>query len=246
MKKEQDPFGQLTIYEEIPVQPAWTKLVQPDGRVVWSPNEPMAIEQNAILEELNHLGIEFKYATAVPGSDFVNNALHHSGNRHFFSPNQVYNILSAYTMPPEGAGLVQGGSSSPLLFNIYCLDLDHELGDFCEQRGITYTRYLDDMTFSSPDSGFDTHSRIGKGTRRSIYAIIQGHNLKLNESKTKVRDLKNGPVKVTGLQINTGGKIQMPTSYLRHKRQELMAMVTSASQRAQRAFAPNARQDNDR
>jgi hypothetical protein len=123
MKKEQDPFGQLTIYEEIPVQPAWTKLVQPDGRVVWSPNEPMAIEQNAILEELNHLGIEFKYATAVPGSDFVNNALHHSGNRHFFtldfksaysqvylpllaeklcalgfndpnsSPNQVYNIL---------------------------------------------------------------------------------------------------------------------------------------------------------
>lgn len=44
--------------------------------------------------------------------------------------------------------LDQGYPTSPTLFNLALRPLDRELREYCEPRGIIYTRYADDFTFS--------------------------------------------------------------------------------------------------
>lgn len=44
--------------------------------------------------------------------------------------------------------LPQGAPSSPAITNIIMFDFDEKIGGYCEECGISYTRYCDDMTFS--------------------------------------------------------------------------------------------------
>lgn len=225
-------------------------------RTVWAPSDAMRNEHQVLLWELQELGIEFDYATgSIKGRNILQNALRHSANRYFFQVD-IYNaygqvdigllaaklcqrgfygevedtaaMLERLCKSPGGEGLAMGGPAVPMLFNIYCLDLDKELGAYCGGQGVTYTRYLDDLTFSSPDRGFPTQDAIGKHKRRAIKEIIARHKLTLSEHKTRVRDLMDGPVKITGVQINTQGKIQLPTSYLKAARLQLRQLLAGA------------------
>lgn len=45
--------------------------------------------------------------------------------------------------------LPQGGICSPGLSNLACLELDNDLMQYCDERDIRYTRYADDLIFSS-------------------------------------------------------------------------------------------------
>ena len=47
-----------------------------------------------------------------------------------------------------GGGLATGWPLSPLLSKWYCRRLDVALGAFAKTRGVTYTRYVDDLSFS--------------------------------------------------------------------------------------------------
>ena len=44
--------------------------------------------------------------------------------------------------------LPQGAPTSPALSNIYLKEFDEEIGNYCKEKGIAYTRYSDDLTFS--------------------------------------------------------------------------------------------------
>ena len=44
--------------------------------------------------------------------------------------------------------LPQGAPTSPAITNIIMYDFDERIGAYCSERGIAYTRYCDDMTFS--------------------------------------------------------------------------------------------------
>lgn len=46
--------------------------------------------------------------------------------------------------------LPQGTSTSPHLANLAFLEIDNKLIPFCQANNLTYTRYVDDLTFSSP------------------------------------------------------------------------------------------------
>ena len=57
--------------------------------------------------------------------------------------------------------LPQGFPTSPVLSNMVCAQMDSQLAELAEQNGVTYSRYADDMTFSSdndvlhaPDGNF--------------------------------------------------------------------------------------------
>lgn len=227
--------------------------VAENPRTVWAPNDAMRNEHQVLLWELQELDIEFDHATgSIKGRNILQNALRHTANRYFFQID-IHNaygqvdigllaaklcqrgfygevvdtatVLERLCRSPGGEGLAMGGPAVPMLFNIYCLDLDEELGAYCEGRGVTYTRYLDDLTFSSPDRGFPTRDAIGKDKRRAIKEIIARHKLTLSEHKTRIRDLMDGPVKITGVQINSRGKIQLPTRYLRAARLQLRQLL---------------------
>ena len=119
-------------------------------------------------------------------------------------------FLKQYCSQNE-AGLAVGAGASQDLFNIFCeVMIDQELRVLCEKHQITYTRYLDDMTFSS-------NFPIGKRTRRAIRLIIEKSGMSVNLKKIHCYDLKKGSITINGIGVDIDGNIFTPrhfTNYL--------------------------------
>ena len=99
--------------------------------------------------------------------------------------------------------LVQGAPTSPSIANLICYGMDKKLMKYAEQHGINYSRYADDITFSSDDI-----SRLPK--MGYIKHLMEEEHFALNEDKTRL--LKNGMrQEVTGLLIN--GRVRVPRAY---------------------------------
>ena len=127
------------------------------------------------------------YATAYRcGSGAVRNAARHTGQRevlrldirHFFDSVR-YTAVKETVFPPEvfseplrilltmlcyyRDGLPQGAPTSPAIVNILLRDFDEGLGAWCRERGVTYSRYCDDLVFSGQHLDGD---RAGGESRR--------------------------------------------------------------------------------
>lgn len=91
--------------------------------------------------------------------------------------------------------LPTGAPSSPVLSNIYCHEMDLELLKFSKEFKFTYTRYADDLTFS-------TDEKINKkNVIKFITKIIERYQFKINSKKTKVFS-RSYRQEVTGLVVN--------------------------------------------
>lgn len=90
--------------------------------------------------------------------------------------------------------LPQGGITSPTLSNLACYRLDRRISGYCGTRNITYTRYADDMAFSSM-----SWERL-IGLKAMVQRIVQEEGLALNEAKTRYMGPKRRQ-KITGLVI---------------------------------------------
>ncbi|SFS79440.1 reverse transcriptase family protein [Lutibacter maritimus] len=92
--------------------------------------------------------------------------------------------------------LPMGTPTSPVLSNLYTLKLDNELLQWAKKHNTSYTRFVDDLTFSSVTTSFSPlHFK-------QINEIALRHKLNFNEEKT--RYLNSDDIKtVTGLVLNT-------------------------------------------
>lgn len=106
--------------------------------------------------------------------------------------------------------LTQGAPTSPVISNLIMRDFDNTVGNWCQQRGIAYTRYCDDMTFSG---NFDTGEVI-----RLVRDELRKMGFFLNEKKT-VRVVRGQRQSVTGIVVNDG--LSVPSAYRRQLRQEI-------------------------
>jgi hypothetical protein len=79
--------------------------------------------------------------------------------------------------------LPQGAATSPLLANLVAKPLDTDLLAFASQNGLVYTRYADDLTFSS-NSDFSRATALE--LVHEIYNVIKTHGLWPNRAKTKI------------------------------------------------------------
>ena len=89
-------------------------------------------------------------------------------------------------------------------------DFDFRVGDWCKERGITYTRYCDDMTFSSDNDLTDVYDYIKTELREEGFF--------LKAKKTKLVNSNNRQT-VTGIVVNE--KLSVPKEYIRKLEQEL-------------------------
>lgn len=92
--------------------------------------------------------------------------------------------------------LPQGACTSPALTNVLCRRLDRRLSGAAAHYGFTYTRYADDLVFSTPDSEADVGALMALARR-----ILDDENFQINEKKVAVQR-RNGRQTVTGLVIN--------------------------------------------
>lgn len=124
-----------------------------------------------------------------------------------FGSELLKNFLGAFCFAETG-GLRTGAPASPDLYNIYlAVLLDYDLSELCRKYGLTYTRYLDDITLSSK-------TVIGTRKRKAILSLIRSAGLVIHDSKTQLLDLKRGSVKITGFTLTSDRRIILPRSYL--------------------------------
>ncbi|KQW89549.1 DNA polymerase [Acinetobacter sp. Root1280] len=96
--------------------------------------------------------------------------------------------------------LPQGSPTSPMLSNLVAQNLDNALIGLASNYNLTYTRYADDLTFSTPIN-LPQNLSIGK-LQREIFYEIRRHGFKENKKKTVI--LGPGSRKIVlGLLVDT-------------------------------------------
>lgn len=93
--------------------------------------------------------------------------------------------------------LPQGAPSSPRLSNLVFKPVDEEVAAHCDSLDIAYSRYADDMAFSSDD--YDELEAVKAFVEESIGQL----GLRLNEDKTRMLTQKRAMI-VGGLRLNAG------------------------------------------
>lgn len=115
-------------------------------------------------------------------------------------------------------GLTIGSITSPLLSNVICYKLDVALFSLSHKLGVTYTRYADDLYFST------NHRGILKLIPSQVDTIIKElkypKNLKVNHNKTKHSSKKNRMM-VTGLILTNDFKVSIGHSKKREIRSKI-------------------------
>jgi RNA-directed DNA polymerase len=107
--------------------------------------------------------------------------------------------------------LPQGAPTSPVLTNIVCQRLDYLLSGLAKRFGLKYSRYADDITFSSMHSVYQSESKFLK----ELHRIVAEQNFNIKESKTRLQ--KDGYRKeVTGLLVNE--KVNVQQRYIKQLR----------------------------
>lgn len=108
--------------------------------------------------------------------------------------------------------LPQGAPTSPIITNMICQNLDRKLAGLARRFGLIYTRYADDITFSSMHNVYAAEGEFMAELKR----IIAEQNFTINEAKTRLQNTRCRR-EVTGLTISH--KINVPKKYVNDLRQ---------------------------
>ena len=221
-------------YRAIPVRKS-----NGEERHVFAISEPLRSYQytikHTILDPLDRMYTSAFAFAYKKGVSVRANAYPHIGNaymlkmdiRHFFDSirkTTVFALFKEYTPYNKAVitmltqlvcyhgHLCQGSCTSPQIANLVLSDFDKIIALFCESQHISYTRYCDDMTFSS------SHDFDAKALTQFVSSQLSRYGLSLNTSKTRYF----GPGvrhTVTGVTVNT--RTRAPREYVRKIRQEV-------------------------
>jgi len=211
---------------------------KPDGtrRVLFVPSDKLKLLQRKIYDHiLSKVPLLPCVKGGVSGSSPIRNAAMHTNKAVVFKldiaqcfpsirPTRVLAIFQSLGFGPEAAGLLtklttwqnelpQGVPTSNALTNLALVRVDWRITCVVERYGFTYSRWVDDLTFSGP-------KRILKF--RSLFARIvetEGFQLKHEKTKTQLADERQT---VTNFVVNT--KVNLS----REKRAAIKKEVTTA------------------
>lgn len=125
--------------------------------------------------------------------------------------------------------LPQGSPTSPTITNILCKKLDRRLTGLAKRFGATYTRYADDITFSSPHNIY-TDEEFNKELKR---IIEEDQKLVINTKKIRLQ--KEGyRQEVTGLIVND--KVNVRRRYVKQIRMWLYYWEKYGYEKAEQIF----------
>lgn len=166
----------------------------------------------------------------VPGRSVLTNAQPHAGHRFllnldlrdFFPSTSIGRVVAVLQLQPFGLAkeaaylianlccdqgcLPQGAPTSPLLTNVVCQRLDRLLHQLASRHRCTYTRYADDLTFSSNRPVFRERFH------QELNDIIAAEGYQQNEQKQHLQT-PDSRQQVTGIVVNE--RPNVPREYIR-------------------------------
>jgi RNA-directed DNA polymerase len=145
--------------------------------------------------------------------------------------------------------LPQGAPSSPVISNMICFRMDKELQAIAKEARCIYTRYADDITFSSyqplsslfegplpPVGNFAPDLLTGR-----LQGAFRNNGFPINPKKAHYSD-KHSRRTVTGLRINE--LVNVDRRFVRNVRAALFAVETQGVEAAQKALKDKYRRDS--
>jgi len=217
-------------------------IAKKDGskRIIYLPDSELKLVQHFIVSYyFSSYKFDRNIVTAyIKGSSVKNNALQHRFNEHFlfidihdFFNSIDFDLLLEIMIKifknydkksleflldicSYKRKFVQGCVSSPFLSNIYMADFDNNILQAIKDFDTTiYTRYSDDITFSSKNLIDNSISLIVENGLKSL-------KLRINYKKTHFSsNLQN--VKVTGLRIKGNGFVSLDTKFKKKLKNEI-------------------------
>lgn len=133
------------------------------------------------------------------------------------------NVLFKFNRKKKRFELAIGAPSSPMVSNFLLFSLDTAIDEYCKVREIAYTRYADDVTFST------NHPDILRDCKAFIVDTLANTDsplLRLNDAKVVETSKKHGR-RVTGLTITSDGHISVG----RDKKRELRVLIHRHAQK---------------
>ena len=142
-------------------------------------------------------------------------------NKHFKLPYEVAVALTQLVC--FNGALPQGAPTSPIITNLISQIMDVKLLKLAKKFKLDFTRYADDLTFSTNDKNFlekydDFHDQL----KRTISFL----GFEINESKTRLQ-FSDSQQTVTGLTVNK--KIQVSRNYYKKTRAMAYSLYKSGS-----------------
>jgi RNA-directed DNA polymerase len=201
----------------------------------------------------------------VPGKNIVTNAKAHAGKRFvlnldladfFGSVNfgRVRGLFMAtpYNLPARVATVLaqicchedklpQGAPTSPIITNMLCAKMDSQLQRLAKECRATYTRYADDITFSTTLKEFpealayaietEEGDKLLLGDR--LLGIIADNGFNINEKKVRLQ-VRGNHQEVTGLTTNKFPNVRR--TYVRQIRAMLHAWAKFGLEAAEKEY----------
>jgi RNA-directed DNA polymerase len=234
------------LYKQRPQYHVFTIAKASGGvREIRAPEEPIRAWQREILKAMSAIFVPMK---AVHGFAYersvVSNAKFHVGRRlilncdlqDFFPSIHFGRVRGVFSSKPfnfstsvsailahiccASGTLPQGGPMSPLLSNLVCRGLDHQLVALARATGCRYSRYADDITLSTNGEMFPpaiVKNAFAKPLElgESLVQLIEAHKFTINAKKTRLRHPRQRQ-DVTGLTVNE--KVNVQRDYVRSLR----------------------------
>lgn len=117
-----------------------------------------------------------------------------------------------------GDGLVIGAVTSPSLTNRMCFEMDSQIANVCEPRHVVYSRYADDLFFST------TTPCILRVVEHAVQEIVRSlavpKSLRINSKKTRHLSKRQRRT-VTGLLLTSEGAVSLG----RERKRKVRALI---------------------
>jgi len=159
-------------------------------------------------------------------------------------------LATPYKLPPEAATVLaqicchentlpQGAPTSPIISNMICVQLDSQLQRLAKRSRCMYTRYADDITFSTsirrfPSSlAFFAEKSLKVELGEELERIIINNGFQINERKVRLAS-QHHRQEVTGITTNVFPNVQR--GYIRQLRAMLHAWEKFGLEAAEKDF----------
>ena len=140
-------------------------------------------------------------------------------NKYFQLPSEVAIIIAQLAC--YNGHLPQGAPSSPVITNLICNNLDMKLLYISKKYKLNYTRYADDLTFSTNNKNFINQY---DSFFEDLNKIIKKSGFNINENKTRLQ-YRDSKQEVTGLIVNK--KINVNRNYYKTTRSIANSLYTT-------------------
>lgn len=152
------------------------------------------------------------------------------------APMEVERFIDGEWKSIQANVLPQGAPTSPTLTNIIAYRLDRKLTKLAKEWGCLYTRYADDITFSSMHNIYNGRSNF----RKAVERILQEEGFNVNPAKTRLQR-NTQTQEVTGLIVNK--KVNVRRRYLKELRKWLYLWERYGYEKASEIFTKDYIQD---